>query len=98
MLLSLGSHAHRHRRLVMRKVLYGAGMVVAAAAVVTIVTRANARPTSNDEVRRAALDDPTIVAIFDAATTRPSCRSCADCQVRRSTARSSSTRKRITRR
>ena len=53
----------------MRKVLYGAGMVVAAAAVVTIVTRANARPTSNDEVRRAALDDPTIVAIFDVANT-----------------------------
>src|SRR3954468_18344369 len=64
MLISLGSHAQRHRRHVIRRTLYGAGLVLAAAAVVTLVTRANARPTFP-----APLDDATIVAIFDAANT-----------------------------
>src|SRR5256885_2696520 len=69
MLTSLGSHAHRHRRNVMRRTLYGAASVVAALAVVTIVARANAGPPPASRLPPPALDDPTIVAIFDATNT-----------------------------
>jgi putative membrane protein len=44
----------------MRKTLVAAALLAASTAVVTLATRAQARPA-------AALDDPTIVAIFDAA-------------------------------